>query len=428
MGVFSSLGNFFLRLSESDRQTIWQYFGSFKSNQFAMNTGALIENSYEKNVDVYAVIKKIVDVTKSVPWIVEQRQYNGNWKQLNDTSIHELMANPNVTKGYTWNDIEEQIMLYLLVTGNAYLIGEKPFMSGQIAEVDVLPSTAVTIKTNDDFFLPTVNYEFRLGKNVRNFTKDDLTHIKFFNPNYYDVTESLYGLSIIEVAAKVVQVGNDRWDANANLFQNRGANGLITDKSQRPMTQDEAQIVQSSWDASTAGSSNFGKIKVTNKDLNYIPMGMSPADLQLLESGVVNLRSICNVFGIDSSLFNDPANKTYNNQLEAQKALYTNAIMPLSDKLSEHFTRFIAQNHFPNKTVRMRQDFSKIECLQENLKDKSSILINLKNSGIYTANEVREKLGDAKISDDNADKLLINTNIVADLGNNTNNQLINTTN
>ena len=34
-------------------------------------------------------------------------------------------------------------------------------------------------------------------------------------------------------------VGNSRWDAHAILLQNRGAVGMITDKSNRPMLPEE---------------------------------------------------------------------------------------------------------------------------------------------------------------------------------------------
>lgn len=397
MGFFSNLFNKNNSLTQSN--TIWSLFGSFHANKLQMQGKGMIENSYEKNVDVFSVIKKIVDITKSVDWIVEQKQANGKWKILSNTSIHDLLEAPNETKGYTWNDIEEQLLTYLLVTGNAYLYGVKPIGMSGIAEIDVLPSNLVEIRVTDNFFNQIKEYYFRIGKTNRTFTSEDIGHIKFFNPAYNSLLEAQYGLSLIQVAAQVIQVGNDRWDANANLFQNRGANGLITDKSMRPMTPEEAEKVQESWDRETGGARNFGKIKVTNKDLNYIPMGMSPADLQLIESGVINLRAICNVFGLDSSLFNDPANKTYNNRLEAEKALYSNCIIPLSDKVAEHLTRFICKSHFPDKTVRMRQDFSTVECLNESLKEKSEPLIKLKDSGILTANEVRVKLNEA-VSDD----------------------------
>jgi HK97 family phage portal protein len=413
MGLINSFRDWIFPLKYNDREQIWKAFGSFQSNQFAMSGNNLIKNSYEKNVDVFAVIKKIVDISKSLDWIVEEKKGN-EWVLLENTSLHELIYSPNKTKGYTWNDIEEQLLVYLLTSGNSYLVGNTQLNSSLIEEVDVIPSNSVCIEVlNKDYFLPIINYEFYFDNKEYNFSKEQLAHIKFFNPSYTTLQESLYGLSPIQVAAKVVQTGNDRWDADANLLQNRGAIGMITDKSNRPMLPDEAAKVQSDFDKQTAGTRNFGKIKVTNKDLAYIQMAMSSVDLQLIEKGVVNLRAICNVFGLDSSLFNDPENKTYNSRREAEKSMYTNTIMPLSDKLSEALTLFLCLNHFPNRNVRMRQDFSKIEVLQENFKEKAEVYNMLKNSGIVSANTAAKALRQPLSEDDNANELTIaNSNVL----------------
>lgn len=405
MGLLTTLRNWVTPLSNHDRQTIWRMFGSFEANSFAMNGNKLIQNSYEKNTDVYAVIKKIVDITKSVPWIVEQKK-GDEWVLLEDSTIAELMADPNVSKGYTWNDIEEMLLVYILTTGNSYLHGTSQFNSKLIEELDVLPSNHVCIESNRDFFLPEVRYNFTLDGRLYVLEPESVSHIKLFNPGYDTVRESLKGLSPIQVAAQVVQSGNDTWDARINLYQNRGASGLITDKSNRPMLPAEADAVQASFNNDTAGTRNFGKIKVTNKDLTYIQMAMSPADLKLIEAGVINLRGICNVFGLDSSLFNDPENKTYNNRLEAEKAMFTNAIMPVSDRLSEALTRFIAWNHFPNKSVRMRQDFSSVEVLQENFKEKADVFTMLVQAGIITPNTAALALKQPQIETPNADQVL----------------------
>ena len=177
------------------------------------------------------------------------------------------------------------------------------------------------------------------------------------------------------------------------------------------MTGTEAGQVQSDFQSQTAGPSKFGMIKVTNKDLNYIQMAMSSADLQLIEKGVITLRAICNVFGLDSSLFNDPANKTFNNRKEAEKALYTNAVMPISKKMSANLTNFIARNHFPAGNVRMRQDFSEVEALQQDFNQRGSTVVALKNAGIITANEARVELDFQTATDENADKLIVNSGI-----------------
>ena len=103
------------------------------------------------------------------------------------------------------------------------------------------------------------------------------------------------------------------------------------------------------------------------------------------------------ISGVDSALFNDPANQTYNNRLEAEKALYTNAIIPLSEKISLAHTNFLVQNHFPNEEVRMRQDFSEVEALQKDKKteaEKDNLVIQGVNSvlELNTNQEAKQNL------------------------------------
>lgn len=342
-------------------------FSFLKSDK--VNKKELLKLGYEENIDAYSVVKKIVDVSKSIEWIVEEKTNEG-WVVMQDNTITPLLENPNPIKGYTWQDIQEQFLTYLLCSGNAFLFGEKlDDKGGLIMDLDVLPSTHVEIKCNDSFFINNVEYKFRLGNTSELFNNEELAHVKLFNPSFTTVKESLNGLSAFQVAHNVIKVGNDKWDADSHLLQNRGIAGIISDNSERPMTPAEAKKAQLSFDRESTGTSKFGRIRVSNKNLKYIQMGMSSSDLELVKKGVITLRAMCNVFGLDSSLFNDPANKTFNNRLEAEKSLYTNAIIPLSNKLASSFTRYICYNHYPNKNVRMRQDFSKVEALQ---KDKKS--------------------------------------------------------
>jgi HK97 family phage portal protein len=328
-----------------------------------------LKDSYESNIDIFALVRKIVETFKDVNWIVEKRLSDGTYELLEDTTIHELLRSPNVGKGYTWSDIDEQMIVYLLGTGNTYLHGE--IVNGLIQEVDVLPSKYVDAITSKNFFLPNVRYKFDFANNKRMFDNQELEHTMLFNPDYETIAESFDGLSVFEVARRAIEVGNDRWEADSHLLKNRGIAGMITDKSNRPITESEAAELQSSFDKQSSGTDKFGKVKVTNKDLSYIQMAMSSTDLQLIEKGVITLRAICNVFGLDSSLFNDPANKTFNNRKEAEKSMYTNVIMPIAKKIAEKHTNFIAKNHFPDGTVRMRKDFSNIPSLQSDLKQEA---------------------------------------------------------
>jgi HK97 family phage portal protein len=385
MQILSSIGNIFKKRDYS----FFRNIGTLEPVFFGTDSNSLLENSYEKNIDVYSIIRKIVDTTKSVDWIVEDES-----GIMQDTSIHQLLYSPNVVKGYTWDDIHEMLLIYLLTTGNSYLVGNTQFNTNLIEEVDVLPSDKVCIKKiNNNFFLPDFFYDFNFENKNYTFPKNAIAHTRYFNPSFCNIEESLMGLSPIQVASRAIQTSNDRWEADANLLQNRGAIGMITDKSNRPMLPEEAAKVQSDFDAQNSGVRNFGRIKVTNKDLHFIQMAMSSSDLQLIEKGIINLRALCNVFGIDSSLLNDVENKTFNNRREAEKSLYTNCVIPLSLKISDSLTNLICKNHFPNKRVWMRQDFSKVECLQENKKDNAEIYSMLKERGIISAETAADILG-----------------------------------
>jgi len=254
--------------------------------KFGIRQDLLVEKSYENNVEAYSVVRKIMDVFSGCDWMVEQK-INGDWVRVEDTSIHDLLENPNRNKNYTFKDIDEQMIIYLLCSGNSYLYGEK--LNGKIQELDVFPSNHIDIEASQNFFLPNLKYRFELG-NINNvYTQEDLEHIKLFNPNYQSVEDSYRGLSVFDVAKQVVQVGNDRWDASAHLFQNRGMAGLVTDQSDRPMTEPEARAVQNSFKKGVSGTDKFGGVRVTNKDLKYISMAMSSTDLQLIEQGVITL-------------------------------------------------------------------------------------------------------------------------------------------
>jgi HK97 family phage portal protein len=416
LGFWSNLFGRF----QTEHEYTWQSIGALTSSLFPTDGNALIHNTYETNPDVYSVIKKIIDVSKALPWVIEYRQSSGNWKALKESTIYELFDKPNISKGYTISDIDEQIFLYLLCAGNAYVYGGTRFNSDLIEELDILPPAYVDIESNNNFFLPELKYRFSLGQQ-RIFTKEQIAHIKFFNPAYSSILDSHKGLSAIQSAIWAVKAGSDRWTAQASMLENKGVGGILTGKGDRPLTKEESDKINEGFKKQVGGAGKFNKVHVSNKELGYIQLAMSPTDLKIIESGIISLRTICNVLGVDSSLFNDPENKTYSNRTEAEKSLYTNAVMPLCDKAGTRLAMFLGPNHHPGKTIRIRKDYSSVECLQENFHEKAKTYALLKNSGIITANVAAEALKQPTSNDENADKLIISTILVEGLGQNQSN-------
>jgi hypothetical protein len=94
---------------------------------------------------------------------------------------------------------------------------------------------------------------------------------------------------------------------------------------------------------------------------------MSPTDLKLIENHVTQLRKFCNLWSVDSSLFNDPANKTFNNRKEATKALYNEAVLPVLNRFLTGLNIWLLPewSRLDNKNYTIEADTSGIESLQE---------------------------------------------------------------
>ena len=93
---------------------------------------------------------------------------------------------------------------------------------------------------------------------------------------------------------------------------------------------------------------------------------MSATDLKLMEMKDLDLRDICNLFSVPSTLFNDQAASTLDNLKIGTKMMYTDALIPNNDKLLNDWNKAIvpAYSAFENKELKICQDTSEIEALQ----------------------------------------------------------------
>ena len=118
------------------------------------------------------------------------------------------------------------------------------------------------------------------------------------------------------------------------------------------------------------GIDKVNQVAVTGASLKYQAMGMTANDMQLLDAGVLTDRQLCNLFNIDSKLFNDPSSSTFNNLNEATKGMYNNAILPNLNKIVGKFNQDIVKplniRFRTNEEVRI--DTSQIEALQNDQK------------------------------------------------------------
>ena len=75
--------------------------------------------------------------------------------------------------------------------------------------------------------------------------------------------------------------------------------------------------------------------------MGFVPIGISPVDMAVIESEKWDLKRLCSVYGVPQQLVGDSDTSTYNNVKEAEKALTSRVAMPLLNSFRNHLNRKI---------------------------------------------------------------------------------------
>ena len=385
---------------------------------------------YKNNSEVYAIIKRISKTISTVPFYVYQvkdkkqlKRYKAMVKnastladlakaelvrvkavaEIADSDLNTLLEKPNEYQSFS--EFIENAVGYKLITGNTYIWANR-LESGKVAELVVLPSQYVAI-ISDGTINGVEGYSFTLV-GWDQLDAKDVIHLKYFNP-YFDTNgNQLYGLSPLQAAYRTVQRSNDAKDTSVGMLQNQGPKGILSADESNDFGPEAAGKLKedfyNQYGTKTQGGivKNAGRILIAGAKLNWINMGLSPIDLQLLESEKITLRELCNVYGVNSALFNDPDNKTYNNMKEAKKEMLTQVVLPELVALRDAFNRFfsteIGQGYY------IDFDLTVFPELQEDMKELSAIL---SQSWWITPNEKRAAMRYDTVEDDVMNEIFI---------------------
>jgi len=334
------------------------------------NAQAYVRDGYQSNDIVYSIVKLITDKAKLAPFhvykIVDQtaaKRYKSlmkqpdkieNWNEVTqlhkkafelydgDSRLNELLRYPNEED--TWADLVEQWCGFKLLTGNSFIYAkmiEGGANDGKPFELYALPAQFMAIVADIEVFPPTrVGYQLYYGK-LWTFDTKEILHDKYFNP-YWTVTgNELYGQSPLMAAARTLTRSNEAKTAAVASFQNGGPAGVLfmnDDRFDPTSGTQQAQALKKSI-SEKGGASNFNSIAVSGYKVDWKQIGLSPVELNIIESEKWDMKSLCNIYGVPSQLLNDADNKTYNNQREGEKALTLRCAIPLLDAIAEQLNR-----------------------------------------------------------------------------------------
>ena len=127
----------------------------------------------------------------------------------------------------------------------------------------------------------------------------------------------------------------------------------------------------------------------------------APKDFDYL-SALDEIRNMtASVLGVPSILIGDRTNQKFSNYKEAKKALYTETILPVAERIKQTLNDFLYDWLEPNEEISYITD--RIEVLKEDTNEKIKLLSGL--SGILTINELRGEIGYEPV--ENGDDVLV---------------------
>ena len=398
-----------------------------------------VENGYQYNADVYAIINLITrKAATAVPILYEikddkafqkYKSFSSNiskpqdiqealalrTKALEEVSedhpIIQTLLHPNDYQSYY--EFMDNVLGFKLVTGNSYIYGVGAVTgpnAGKFRQLYVLPAHLVRILSNGRYE-PVSGYTLTTKYDSQDINADKVLHTKYWNPDYSSEGSHLYGQSPLRAALRVLQQSNDAQTASVKLFQNTGAMGILYDASEDgQLAPEQAYELQRKWDAEYGKNESRGKVIISASKIGWQQIGLSPVDLAIIDSQKMNLRQLCNVYRVNSALLNDPDNKTYNNMYEARKALISDAILPELISLRSDLNKWLVAPYVKSEGRKYFLDFD-LSVFPELQEDKKEQIQYLERAWWLTPNQKLEEMGYGRNNDPLMDKIYVSIQV-----------------
>lgn len=399
-------------------------FENIKANfnqNFAVYPKSSVENNDKKYCttdDIYSIISMLAGTAARIPlygYLVKDEQANkalNKIRQPHNKLFESKALEIKALEDLPENDIVQMLLddpcptcsayefylavySFLFINGNAIILKERPetgINQGLTSSMYILYPQNVTLKVTDSYPKRIIGYDYTVNgiKVFQNIPPEDIIHLKYFNPVMDSAGSELWGLSPLDVLAKRLQRLDNSMDTSVAQLKNGGVETIVFDKG-LPATEQAVNIVGQRKDnfyRFLRNPDNVGAPFFATGEMGAIQLGLSLANLSVLELAVIDFKKLCNAFGTSDILFNSDSASTESNVQIMEKRTYTNTVLPnvyrlrdaLKASLLDEFEKgrsyeVINENgELETITIKgdgikreLREDISEISSLQEDM-------------------------------------------------------------
>ena len=326
---------------------------------------------------VYACVNKIAKTLAKVPF----RIYDNSDNLIEKGAVYELFnyVNPLMSRFQLW----EALAVFLTLKGECILILDQ-IVNNIPQEIWVFNPDRFAYKLAADGKNIAL-WTYTNGIEAIDFTPDEIIYFKNFNP-YHDVK----GLSPVGVLTATIE--NEVYAQNFNnaFFKNGLGLGTVL-KTEKNLTQQQIERLKEYFSQKHNSLTKAHKVAILEGGLD-LANTINQRDAEFINSRKMNREEICSVFGVPPALVGIYEYANYANAEAQRKIFYEDTIIPLAkyieDKLQTDFFDRFKLDYYG------QFDFSDVDVLKENLKEKVEMAKTLFYMGVpFKAINERLNLG-----------------------------------
>jgi len=276
----------------------------------------------------------------------------------------------------------ETVSVHLLLHGNAY-IEILPGTDGSPCELYALRPERVKVETDHDGW--PMGFTYNSAGAVTRIPPDGIIHIRNMHP-----LDDHYGLGCLGAASGAMAIHNAAAKWNKALLDNaaRPSGALVYEGGEgTPLSSEQFDRLKDELTQSFSGSGNAGRPMLLEGGLKWQALSMTPADMDFVGLKAAAAREIALAFGVPPMLLGLPGDATYANYREANRALWRQAVLPLSAKILDALAEGL-QSAFAGLSISV--DLDQVGALSE---DRERLWSQVTGADFLSDDEKRAMLG-----------------------------------
>jgi HK97 family phage portal protein len=320
---------------------------------FPTDRAGAMKYGFKGNSTVYSIITKCASKFATIPWYVYKvkngqraKQYTAATQQFgigpqtvrlkvqafdeveneNDPAV-KLWHHPNGWQ--TGGSFRELALTYKLIYGGVPIYADMGVSKTKVQQIMCLPPQFTNIYP-DSNLMAVDRAELQVTGMKVDIPRDQLFYWVKQDPDFKSDGAHLYGLSPLKALSRSLAADNYNLDAQAFLFEHKGATGIFTPKDMQATMAIQSgpgglDGLRVSLDELLQRSGSPTRRPFINAPLDYQTFGMDADELRTIESHQLLKEDFCNAFDFPALLMMTKSS-TDNNYNHSIKYLVTNTI------------------------------------------------------------------------------------------------------